>query len=716
MLADAEPIVRLWMLRALVQLEGHKEFIRRNEGFSSDLLAKALGLGRWCDLDESTDESGGDFSDAEPAKFNARRCLAELRAIHRQAEEQSGRLALPNPLRQNVERLSKLLGLSNADADILAFAVLARSRLVKKAIDCLGHDLRAFQVFDALSVILKLPVADVQAALHPQSALARTGLLTLGRDESGLTDKLDVMSEGRFMQGSFTDKMMTQDVGPDDLLRGKVNLVAPGHLSLDDYGHVQDSLDILRPYLRQASESEKRGVNVFIHGAPGTGKSQLACALAAELGCELFEVASEDDDGDPIDGEQRLRAFHAAQSFFAGRRVLFVFDEAEDVFSGEAEFPSLLGASTKGTAQSHKAWVNRSLEQNAVPTLWLSNSMARLDPAFIRRFDMLFELPVPPKKQRQRIVQQACGELLDAAGVARMAEVETLAPAVVTRAASVVQAISSHQGEAFDAVKKAKALEHLIGNTLEAQGHAGLRRHDPNRLPELYDPAFIHADVDLAQVADGLRRVRTGRVCLYGPPGTGKTAYGRWLAEQLDAPLLVKRGSDLLSMWVGGTEANIARAFREAEREGAVLLIDEVDSFLQDRRGAQRSWEVTEVNEMLTQMESFAGVFIASTNLMNGLDQAALRRFDLKVKFDFLAPDQSVELMRRHCAALGLGDPDDAARQAVRSLRKLTPGDFAAAVRQNRFRAIASAAQLVEVLRGECAVKEGSHCAIGFVH
>jgi SpoVK/Ycf46/Vps4 family AAA+-type ATPase len=297
-----------------------------------------------------------------------------------------------------------------------------------------------------------------------------------------------------------------------------------------------------------------------------------------------------------------------------------------------------------------------------------------------------------------------------------MAEVETLAPAVVTRAASVVQAISRHLGESFDAAKKAKALEHLIGNTLEAQGHAGLRRHDPNRLPELYDPAFIHADADLAQVAEGIRRVRTGRVCLYGPPGTGKTAYGRWLAGQLDAPLLVKRASNLLSMWVGGTEANMARAFREAEREGAVLLIDEVDSFLQDRRGAQRGWEVTGVNEMLTQMESFPGVFIASTNLMEGLDQAALRRFDLKVKFDFLMPEQSVELMRRHCAALGLAEPDDDARRAARSLRQLTPGDFAAAVRQNRFRAIATAAQLVEVLRGECAVKEGGRSAIGFVH
>ena len=76
---------------------------------------------------------------------------------------------------------------------------------------------------------------------------------------------------------------------------------------------------------------------------------------------------------------------------------------------------------------------------------------------------------------------------------------------------------------------------------------------------------------------------------------------------------MVRRASDLLSCWVGATEQNIARAFEEARKDDAVLLIDEADSFLQDRRGAGHSWEVTQVNEVLTQMENFEGVFIATT-------------------------------------------------------------------------------------------------------
>lgn len=107
----------------------------------------------------------------------------------------------------------------------------------------------------------------------------------------------------------------------------------------------------------------------------------------------------------------------------------------------------------------------------------------------------------------------------------------------------------------------------------------------------------------LQEVAAGLVKSKTGRLCLYGPPGTGKTAFGQWLAETMGVPLLVKRASDLMSMWVGENEKNIAAAFRQAKNDGALLLIDEVDSFLQDRRGAKARWESSLVNEMLTQNE-----------------------------------------------------------------------------------------------------------------
>ncbi len=707
-----EPIIRLWLQRILVTLSTHKEFVT-TDSINNDALCRALGLGHW--LDNAEDEAEEDFwltgDETHKKKFNYRRFMAELRAMHQKGEREHVNSALPKLLKSNVERLSQLVGLTPVEGRILGFAILIHNeRLLDDTADYLGNSMSSVKVCHALGVILDLPEADIRCALNAQGLLARAGLVSLDRHGSStLRGKLNLLSD------TFADQMLVSEADPVNLLRGTVNHASLGHLQMEDYVHIQTDLSILRPLLRHAIATKRAGVNVFIHGTPGTGKSQLARALATDLQCDLFEVASEDEDGDPVTGARRLRAFRAAQTFFAKRQALIVFDEVEDVFNDGDSLGPFTGS--KSTAQQRKAWLNRTLEENPVPALWLSNS-SELDPAFIRRFDMVFELPVPPRSQREKIIRQSCGDMVDAAGTLSLAEVEELAPAVVTRAAAVVQAISVErisQGDALTITQQKQALEHLISNTLELQGHGGLKTHDPNRLPEVYDPAFINADADLAAIAQGIQASGSGRLCLYGAPGTGKTAYGRWLADQLGKPLLIKRASELLSKWVGEAEKNIARAFKEAEQGGAVLLIDEVDSFLQDRRNASRSWEVTQVNEMLTQMEGFGGVFIASTNLIKGLDPAALRRFDLKAKFDWLKPEQVVELLRRYCRQMALATPDEEDERLVRQLRQVTPGDFAAAMRQHRFRPIASSSQWVELLQAECALKEGARQSIGFI-
>lgn len=677
---------KLWLLRILVALGGHQKFVHAH-GFQDDSLADALELTHWLNPDQPG--------------FNPCAVRAELRAKHVQAEQAGSVTQLAPGLQSNVARLSTLVGLTATDCRILEFVVsMQTERLIDDTADLLGP-LSSVKVFHTLSVVLNLPEADVRNALHPQGVLSVSGLVSVDRrSTSSLRGKLDLLSDG------FSELMTTLKADPVNLLRGTISVAPAAQLQLQNYAHIQPSLQILRPYLQQASAAGRCGVNIFFHGAPGTGKSQLARVLAADLGCELFEVASEDEDGDPINGERRLRAFRAAQSFFANQRSLIVFDEIEDVFNDGDLF------GRKSTAQVRKAWINRILEQNPVPTLWLSNSMRGLDRAFIRRFDMVFELPVPPRAQRLDIIGQHCQCLIDDNCAARIADIETLAPAVVAKAASVVRIISAQ----LDPAQRAQAMEHLISNTLQAQGHGNLRQHDANRLPALYDPAWVNADADLLALAEGLKCSGSGRLCLYGPPGTGKTAYARWLAEQLAMPLLVKRASDLMSPYVGENERNIAQAFQQAGQDGALLLIDEVDSFFQDRQRAQRHWESSQVNEMLTQMESFAGIFMASTNLLEGLDSASLRRFDLKVKFDFLQAGQAAQLLSYCCQQLGLPPPDSAQVTHLRHLRHLTPGDFALVQRQHRFQRIHSVDKLLAALQAECILKTPPGQPIGFLH
>lgn len=136
---------------------------------------------------------------------------------------------------------------------------------------------------------------------------------------------------------------------------------------------------------------------MLIHGAPGTGKTQLAKVLAVELGAELFEVSCEDEDGDPVTGGRRLIAYRVAQQALARRRSLLLFDEFEDVLGGGG-FPL-----TGSPGGSRKAWAHKVLESNPVPTLWLGNDIASIDAAVLRRFDLVIEMPMPPQRLRRRL-------------------------------------------------------------------------------------------------------------------------------------------------------------------------------------------------------------------------------------------------------------------------------------------------------------------------
>jgi hypothetical protein len=114
-------------------------------------------------------------------------------------------------------------------------------------------------------------------------------------------------------------------------------------------------------------------------------------------------------------------------------------------------------------------------------------------------------------------------------------------------------------------------------------------------------------------------------------------------------------------------------------------------------------------------MEAFEGVFIASTNLLDGFDQAALRRFDLKLKFGYLCADKAWILLCRQARALGLSEPLAETRARVDRIRTLTPGDYAAVVRRHRFHPVHSAEAFVTALEEECALKEDRTQVMGFV-
>ncbi len=130
-------------------------------------------------------------------------------------------------------------------------------------------------------------------------------------------------------------------------------------------------------------------------------------------------------------------------------------------------------------------------------------------------------------------------------------------------------------------------------------------------------------------------------------------------------------------------------------------------------RGAAHSWEVTQVNELLVQMENFDGLFICSTNLMDDLDQASLRRFAIKVQFDYLKPDQAWKMLQKE----SIGKATGRDMMAITAMRNLAPGDFAAVKKRLTILGQdATADTLIAGLKEECAIKGKQPVgSIGFI-
>jgi SpoVK/Ycf46/Vps4 family AAA+-type ATPase len=171
---------------------------------------------------------------------------------------------------------------------------------------------------------------------------------------------------------------------------------------------------------------------------------------------------------------------------------------------------------------------------------------------------------------------------------------------------------------------------------------------------------------------------------------------------------MLRRGSDLLSMWIGETEKRLARAFAEARSDQRFLIIDEAEPFLWNRSGESRSWEVSMVDELLIQMEAHTLPFACTTNLPEAVDTAALRRFTLKVKFDFLNADQAAKAYTHFFAR--------EAPPVLRHLTALTPSDFASVAKRCRLLNLPMErdAPLIEMLEGEVAGKRLPARKIGF--
>ena len=581
----------------------------------------------------------------------------------------------PSFIEKKISFVAQLLNLTSEEKEVFGF--FARMK-VDDYFDDFNRDIcsRNNKLKQSAALFLNFPPRKIENLLDRKAALLKFGLL-----EGTYSADIEATN--------LTAKLMTHNISSaDDVKTVILGNVCKASLQWKDFSYLEEK-DFCAKILKQALKNKESGINLLFYGEPGTGKTEFAKTLAAKINADLYSVGENFDDSD------RKETLNIAYSLLEkDTNTCLLIDEADD-FLTQVSFGF-------GRARGDsKLYVNRILENNKTPAVWIINSIDDIDKAYLRRFTFALNFSKPNLKTRTEMWQKSLKAHKLPADKKTAEEFATeykLSPSFITVAVKSARLI----GGGLSEVKKSlNSLQRAYNN-----GHLSLQKKKPQTA---FNPNLLNTDTNLILLADRIKLMphRNFSLCLYGASGTGKSAYAEFLADTLEMPVLKKKCSDLLSKWVGGTEQNIADAFAEAKENQAVLIFDEADSFLQDRTQAVRSWEVTQVNEMLTQMESYPYPFVCTTNLMDSLDKASLRRFTFKVAYDYMTPEQAC-LAFQHF--FGIDNVD------LAHLPSLAPGDFVVVKQKAEILGLLKDKnELIKMLEQEQLNKAPVHHKIGFM-
>ena len=359
---------------------------------------------------------------------------------------------------------------------------------------------------------------------------------------------------------------------------------------------------------------------------------------------------------------------------------IVLIDEADNLLNTQSSW------FMRGETQD-KGWLNFLLDQPGTRMIWITNRIDSIEESVLRRF--AFSLHFKSFNRRQRVLlwervlrKNKCKRYCSSLDVNDLAKRYAVSAGIIDLAIlKAKESNPSSKTQFFHIVQMAlESYETLLNNGDKPIIKDQIEKNytlDGLSIDGDLDAIFNQLEAFDAYLRDGDQdQILNINILFYGPSGTGKSELARYIANRLDRKIICKRISDLQSKYVGQGEKNIKSAFQEAESEEAVLIIDEVDSLLFSRDRARHSWEISFTNEFLTQMEKFRGILVCTTNRLDDLDSASLRRFNHKMGFDYLAARGNAIFYDLFLKSLSPDRLDAKSRGELQRIRKLTPGDF----------------------------------------
>lgn len=606
----------------------------------------------------------------------------------------------------SVSYIKNLLSLSATEVDLLEFQICVSDftfSIFYNRLFSANRNSSIMQYFFAR--MFKCDPTEVANALSKSGILRTSGLIKFN-DSTGHLSK---MSE--VMVRTFVSSIVLEEDGKRNFFNSIVKPLTKKTTTSGSIGSLTPvDKELILSLLNHTNDaSTVNAVNILAYGNKNIDKKGAVFNMLDAQGYATYIL---DNQGSPS-SDYGVRAF-LAQRWLATLQEndvqhILVVDNADTVLT-RAHGTNIMSQMFGIAEPDDDDETNEQLEtdeillaENPVATIWLATQPKYILEENVGRF--LFHCEVKPatRADRRAQIEEVVKEL------ELSEEVKTYL--------SKYQLLSAQQ------VRSAVRLAEYTANTIEEaedilkrgihQSQRALQRDFMEELREsvtTYSLDLINTQSAFSpeQVLKALAKRPTGSVCLYGMPGTGKTQFAEYVAMQLDKPIIMKRASDLLGKYVGENEKNIAAMFAEASEEDSILFLDEADSFLRDRSLARAEWSVSQVNELLQQMERFKGIFIVATNLFKDIDAAALRRFTFKFEFLALTDDQRWKMFVNETKMGDLIDESEMKdlRVELYKIKHLTPGDFATVKRQsNILGETLDAWQWIEQLQAEAKAK-----------
>ncbi len=464
----------------------------------------------------------------------------------------------------------------------------------------------------------------------------------------------------------------------------------PDRVRYEDLGGLGPIVDQLREVvewpLKQPEAFARLGITppkgVLLSGPPGTGKTMIARAVAAETRAHFLAIAApEIMDKHYGASEQQLRqVFETARA--RAPSVIFI-DEIDaitpkrEALSGEKQVERRIVAQLLSLMDGLAA-------RGEVLVLAATNIPDAIDPALRRpgRFDREIVVPPPDRAGRAEILA------VHTRAMPLAPDVSLPALAGVTHGYVGADLAALCREAAIAALRRAGLNRALLSapelaalTVTMADFQKALRAITPTALREAFAdiPPIPWSDIaGLDAVRDELERavllplrapdmfaslgIRPPRgVLLYGPPGTGKTLLARALASSAESGFISVRGPELLTEWQGASERALRDLFRRARLAApCILFFDEIDAIAAPRGGRDGATIERMVAQLLTEMDGIiepAGIVVlGATNRPDRIDPALLRpgRFDLTLEIPRPDAGARAALLRLHAGRLPL--------------------------------------------------------------